>query len=451
MKNFILGALMALIAAGCASAPADAVLTFDVTSPTAKEIVLVCNTDIKTFPLDESGHCEAVLENVDAIYARMFYGRNERIIYVEGGDHASISFDAGDFEGTFRFDGAKAPAVEYLRNVVLTPLPDETYALPFNEYASKLKAKENDAVKLLKANSIKGAGKFPDMEEGRIRYSYATPLLMYPVGHMLMSQNPEYQPDDEYYDYIGQYFTDDQDLVNLSEYRNFIIEAAHVLDADNRNLKDINPKTVAQMRYIADNFKNPVVVEKLLHYLASSYVDTFGIDGIEEMESVYRTYVKDETLLADYAVKYDKWNISKPGKPSPDFDAVDIDGKKWSVADFRGKYVYIDMWATWCGPCKKELPYLKALEEKFRDAQIVFVGLSTDGMKENWEKMVRSGVMCGTQLYIGPRSSFQRAYNIDGIPRFILLDKEGKIISNDMSRPSAEETVRVLESLEGIR
>ena len=381
----------------------------------------------------------------------MFYGRNERIIYVEGGDHASISFDAGDFEGTFRFDGAKAPAVEYLRNVVLTPLPDETYALPFNEYASKLKAKENDAVKLLKANSIKGAGKFPDMEEGRIRYSYATPLLMYPVGHMLMSQNPEYQPDDEYYDYIGQYFTDDQDLINLSEYRNFIIEAAHVLDADNRNLKEINPKTVAQMRYIADNFKNPVVVEKLLHYLASSYVDTFGIDGIEEMESVYRTYVKDETLLADYAVKYDKWNISKPGKPSPDFDAVDIDGKKWSVADFRGKYVYIDMWATWCGPCKKELPYLKELEEKFRDAQIVFVGLSTDGMKENWEKMVRSGVMCGTQLYIGPRNSFQRAYNVDGIPRFILLDKEGKIISNDMSRPSAEETVRVLESLEGIR
>ena len=126
MKNFILGALMALIAAGCASAPADAVLTFDVTSPTAKEIVLVCNTDIKTFPLDESGHCEAVLENVDAIYARMFYGRNERIIYVEGGDHASISFDAGDFEGTFRFDGAKAPAVEYLRNVDLTPLPAET-------------------------------------------------------------------------------------------------------------------------------------------------------------------------------------------------------------------------------------------------------------------------------------------------------------------------------------
>ena len=77
MKNFIVGALIALFAVGCASAPADVVLTFDVTSPVAKEIVVVCNTDIKTFPLDENGHCEAVFEDVDALYARVFYGRNE--------------------------------------------------------------------------------------------------------------------------------------------------------------------------------------------------------------------------------------------------------------------------------------------------------------------------------------------------------------------------------------
>ena len=335
--------------------------------------------------------------------------------------------------------------------MALTPLPDESYALPFGEYVTKLQAKENDALKLLKANAIKGAGKFVRIEEGRIRYAYATPLLMYPVGHMLMSQNPEYRPDEAYYSHLEKYFEEDKALVNLSEYRNFIIEAAHVLDADNRDVKELNPKTVAQMRYIADRFETPEVVENLLHYLAASYVDTFGIDAIEEMESIYRTYVRDTVLLADYAVKYDKWNRSKPGKSSPDFDAVDIDGKKWSLADFRGRYVYIDMWATWCGPCKKELPHLKALAEKFKDAQIVFLGLSTDGQKENWENMVRSGAMCGTQLYLGPRSSFQQAYNITGIPRFILLDKEGKIISNDMSRPSAEETARMLESLEGIR
>lgn len=451
MKNFFVGVIAAMLAAGCVSSTEDIVLTFDVTDPTAKEVAVVINTDVKTFPLDENGHCEAVFSGVETAYARVFYGRGEKKIYMESGDRASISFDAKDFDGTFRFDGAKSSAVEYLQNVTLTPLPDESYALPFNEYVAKLKNKENDAIRLLEANAIKGAGKFMKVEEGRIRYAYATPLLMYPVGHMLLTQNPDYRPDEAYYSHIDKYFTEEKLLADVSEYRSFIIEAAHVLDEENRDVKEINPKTVAQMRYIADRFESPEVIETLLHYLASSYIDTFGIDDISEMESIYKTYVKDTVLLADYAVKYDKWNRSKPGKQSPDFDATDIDGKKWSVSDFKGKYVYIDMWATWCAPCKRELPHLKALAERFKDAQIVFVGLSTDGQKENWEKMVRSGNMCGIQLYLGPRSSFQQAYNITGIPRFILLDKEGRIISNDMSRPSAQETVSVLESLEGIR
>ena len=177
----------------------------------------------------------------------------------------------------------------------------------------------------------------------------------------------------------------------------------------------------------------------------------FGIDDISEMVSLYRTYVKDPVLNEAFDAKYDKWNRSKPGKKSPDFNAHDVDGKVWTLADFKGKYVYIDLWATWCNPCKRELPYLKDLEKKFEGAQIVFVGLSTDGDKAKWEQMVRSGAMPGVQLHIGPRSAFQKAYNIDGIPRFILLDRDGVIINNNMSRPSSEDTFKFLESLEGIR
>ena len=60
---------------------------------------------------------------------------------MEGGDRASISFDAGDFDATFCFEGAKAPAVEYLKNVYLASLSDESFALPFEEYVAKLGAK----------------------------------------------------------------------------------------------------------------------------------------------------------------------------------------------------------------------------------------------------------------------------------------------------------------------
>ena len=130
---------------------------------------------------------------------------------------------------------------------------------------------------------------------------------------------------------------------------------------------------------------------------------------------------------------------------------MDIDGRSWTLADFRGRYVYIDMWATWCAPCRRELPYLKSLADKFKDAQISFVGLSIDSDKEKWADMVNNDEMPGVQLYLGTGSSFQKNYGIDAIPRFILIDKSGRIISNDMSRPSSDETYSFLESLDGIR
>lgn len=450
MKRFIYTVLVSVLALGCSSKPENIVLTFNVTEPTSREVIIVCQNKITSVPLVE-GQAEAVLTGIDAAYARIHYGMAMKKIYMEKGDRAAISFEGADMAGTFSFEGEKRAAVDYLQNVSLAALEDEAYALEFNEYLAKINAKRDAALKLLKANDIKGAGDFVKMETGRIRYAYATPLLMYPVGHAMMAQKPGYQPDEDYYDAIRTFFVENDAYVDIDEYRNFIIEAAHVLDAENRDVKKIKQKTVAQMNYITDNFKSEKVNSALLHYLASSYVDMFGIDDIEEMESLYKTYVKDSVLIADFAVKYDKWNRSKPGKPSPDFKAVDVDGKVWTLADFRGKYVYIDMWATWCNPCKKELPYLKELEKKFEGAQIVFLGLSTDGDKDKWEQMVRSGAMCGVQLHLGPRSSFQQAYNIKGIPRFILLDKEGKIINNDMSRPSSDDTVRILEALDGIR
>jgi thiol-disulfide isomerase/thioredoxin len=208
---------------------------------------------------------------------------------------------------------------------------------------------------------------------------------------------------------------------------------------------------VAQVKYAADFIKNAAVREAVIHYIATTYVDNFGVKDMTELENLYYTYVKDEAMLASMKTKIERWDKSLPGKMSPGFKAVDIDGKEYTLADFRGKYVYIDMWATWCAPCKRELPYLKALEKEFADAQIVFLGLSVDKDKAAWEKMVRSGELTGVQLYLGTQSKFQQEYKIEGIPRFILLDKAGRIISNDMTRPSEDATAETLRNLKDIR
>jgi len=451
MRNFILVIAAAVVIACSGVTAEDAVLKFKVEDPTASEVVVVCHSDVKVLPLDSLGYAETVMSGEDAAYARVFYGRESMWIYFEDGDVADISFNGRDFTGTFLFEGEKSGAVSYLNDVKLTALPDEDYALPFEEFYSKILAKEKDALRLLDANGLGDAGNFEEVERGRIRYSYGAPLLMHPIGHRMMTGDMQYMPDEEYYRVIDSYVVENEMWGGVDEYRGFIIEAAHVLDAENRNVTALYPKTVAQMKFIAGRFENSALRAQLLHFLAASYVDNYGINDIQELESIYNTYVKDSTLVADYNAKYEKWDLSRPGKPSPDFKAPDIDGREWTLSDFKGKYVYIDMWATWCNPCKREIPFLRNLEEKFADAQIAFVGLSTDRDRSKWEEMVRSGVLAGVQLYLGPQSSFQKAYNIDGIPRFILLDKEGRIISNDMSRPSSDDTVKMLESLDGIR
>lgn len=452
MRNFKLLAAALLIAAGCGRAvQEDIVLDFNVSEPVSGEVVLVVHDKISTVSLDQDGKARIVLEGYEAAYARLFYGREFKWIYIEGGDHAAVSFNGNDFDSSFAYDGEKGEAVNYLNTITLTALPDEDYALPFDEYLAKVRKKEQEAVKLMKANGLGKAGNFETLEEGRIRYSYATLLLMHPIGHMMMTGQPGYEPDEFYYDTIDSYLDAGPLYAVLDEFRSFAAEAAHVLDEGNRNVSALYPKTLAQMRFISDRFSDEETRNTLLHYLAAAYVDSYGTDDITDMENIYRTYVKDEAMLAEFEAKCDRWDRSTPGKPSPALSGVDVDGKTWTLDDFKGKYVYIDMWATWCAPCRREMPFLKELHKQFEDAAIVFLGLSTDGDRDKWKEMVQSGDLTGVQLYLGPQSGFQKAYNIEAIPRFILLDRNGVIISNDMTRPSDPATAETLNALEGIR
>ena len=455
MKNLISVFFAAMLAIGCSSVKSgDVMVFFDVSDAGSKEIVLICNNEMKTVMLDDNGHGELVLLDVEAAYATLYYMgdmSDVAMLYLEGGDRLKVTSDGKDFYKSMVCEGEKAPVVEYLNTVRLTALSDEDYALPFDEYKKKVDAKEAEALKLMKANNLGKMGVFEEMEEGRIKYSFGTQILMYPLGHRFYGQDMSYEPDEAYYDVLESYLVENDAWAGLDQYRDFILEAAHMLDEENRNVTDAYPKAVAQMKFMADRFRSEKVRNSLLHYLAYAYVDRFGTDDIQDMENIYRTYVKDTALVSKFDKVCEKWNLAVAGKPSPDFKATDIEGEEYTLADFRGKYVYIDVWATWCGPCRQEIPHLKALEEEFRDAEITFVSLSVDKDKNKWEKMVKEEAMSGVQLYLGTESPFIDAYQITGIPRFILLGKDGSIIEKSMQRPSADATKDIINSLEGIR
>ncbi|MCI2227715.1 TlpA family protein disulfide reductase [Polaribacter sp. MSW13] len=135
------------------------------------------------------------------------------------------------------------------------------------------------------------------------------------------------------------------------------------------------------------------------------------------------------------------------GKPSPVFENyIDIKGGKKSLDSFKGKYVYIDVWATWCGPCIQQIPFLQNLEKEYHNKNIEFVSISTDestrsggsweAAEKKWRAFVKAKQMSGVQLWAGQDYSFQQAYQINAIPRFILIDPKGNIVEANAPRPS---------------
>ncbi len=141
------------------------------------------------------------------------------------------------------------------------------------------------------------------------------------------------------------------------------------------------------------------------------------------------------------------------GQPSPDFkDYTNYKGGKASLADYRGSYVYIDVWATWCVPCIYEIPFLKKVEKQYEGKNVKFLSISADQPKDEqkWRNMIQEKDMHGIQLLADNaiESQFFMDYYIYGIPRFILIDPKGNIVSYDAPRPSEERLKDLLNSLD---
>lgn len=119
------------------------------------------------------------------------------------------------------------------------------------------------------------------------------------------------------------------------------------------------------------------------------------------------------------------------------------------MSTFKGKYVYIDVWASYCGGGIKEIPYFEKLKEDFKDKNIGFLSISGDTKEGRWLRVIDKKNMTGIQL-INPgfKSDFSPKYLSYGSPRYILIDKEQKIINANAPKPS--DIDGLLNNLEGI-
>lgn len=204
------------------------------------------------------------------------------------------------------------------------------------------------------------------------------------------------------------------------------------------------PKTgnhaIEYFKTLSAVFKNKEVIDGFATEMMEATIKNAPAD-MDESFAYYKAFVGDTAAISRLQPLFDHYVKMKAGSKAASFTMTDEKGKVWSLSDFRGKAVYIDCWATWCGPCCMEIPYMEKLYDKLKnDKRVELISISLDDNKAKWVKKIKADKPAWKQ-FICPEnfnSELAKNYDIDAIPRFLFFDKDGNVISLDAPRPSEE-------------
>lgn len=206
---------------------------------------------------------------------------------------------------------------------------------------------------------------------------------------------------------------------------------------------------VERIDYLRTNYETTELRNKVEEVLLSQHVAKYDYTndfegGLKQLQEITDKYGLD----TQFVEQFKKNRATVKGTPFPaDVVLKDKDGNVVDFASFRGKYVYIDVWASWCGPCIQQIPHLQKLETELQNKDVVFVSISVDAKEAQWKKKMESLGVHGNQLW-DSSSQLTKSLNISGIPFFLIYDNEGNLYMYDAPRPSQGEGLR--QMLEGL-
>jgi thiol-disulfide isomerase/thioredoxin len=184
-----------------------------------------------------------------------------------------------------------------------------------------------------------------------------------------------------------------------------------------------------------------------IFYMLDSGGPSPVLDSIAgKLEEKYPACSEYLAMLTD---KYKKLSPLMPGNPAPHLQGISPEGKVYSLNDFKDKVIFIDIWATWCGPCIEALPHIIELQKKFiENNEVVFIFLSHDGKEGKWDKYLSDHPeFKGVHLRARKEEDrpFETLWKVTGIPRYMIIDKQGKIIDAFARQSSYEKLKGVIE------
>lgn len=222
----------------------------------------------------------------------------------------------------------------------------------------------------------------------------------------------------------------DESLLSSKEYFAYLTSQ---LIADNKQEMDENTKSILAIA----KMKNGSFKDKMLYWqITKSIEDASTSAERNEFVSHYIGQFSDKR----YQRKINNINriaeCLDKGKKAAAIEAMSLDGKPIALTNLNGRYILIDVWATWCGPCKQQSPYFEKFALKYKREKIQFVALSTDENIQKWYIAAKSKSKSVLQWHANNIDSFSKAYNVITIPRFILIDPNGNFVNANLPFPT---------------
>lgn len=309
------------------------------------------------------------------------------------------------------------------------------------EFKENVKAFFAELDKKLKAYGFDE--EFVKNQEKWTNYKFVEYLTIFPTYHRYTSGNEAILPDDFYAERDGIDYDNAEEFRTIDTYRDLVRSKFYTIINNPNDAENIK-KFISEVNALkSDNIRADLAKGTFQLISPNSTVNKEIFDFINKN-------VTDEKVKEAARKAYDVATKLTSGSPSPKFSNYEnFNGGTTSLDDFKGKVTYIDIWATWCLPCRGEIPALKELEKKFHGKDVAFVSISIDQNKDEWKEFVKSEDLKGVQLFAENafESQFIQDYGIRQIPTFIIIDKEGKIVNADAPRPSSDEITGLLEGL----
>lgn len=374
---------------------------------------------------DQSGDIHFETDSIKEGYYKFMYNS---LCYLRPGMNLAISLKKNIT--SFNSHPYLNKLSEVHSNRSMTNLTNNIKKYTFSEYCDKVDELFKQRYQFLEEIEDK---RFKKVEQSHLQLSELMQKVIYAL------YLPKFEYTEEYLDIFKKIKFDKDHYTMFPEWRKWLKNYFYIVDKIEG--KEIDKNLKLQLNYLSTiELKQAWLWDRL------EYSDSYDDETYNNL-LLAKSILTDSIQLARIDQNMQVIKKCLKGQPAYEFEFENETGEKVKLSDFKGQSVYIDCWGVSCPACLAQMPYLNKIEEEFKDENIVFLSICMTDKDERWKKLVKKFNIGGTKLIARDASKMNDFYNIRYIPRYILIDKEGKLVSSNALRPNDEKLPALLKSL----